>query len=94
MTRHADITDLEAGTDPRKVLRIHIPLRTNPGVRFRSWGLDGQAVERHMDVGELWYLDTRKPHTAINGGETERIHLVVDTYSTPEILAQLGDTGQ
>ena len=31
-----------------------------------------------MKEGELWYLDIRKPHTAINNGEQTRIHLVVD----------------
>ena len=36
-----------------------------------------------------WYLDTRKPHTAVNAGATERIHLVMDVESSPELLALL-----
>lgn len=89
LTRHADITDPEAGTAPGKVLRIHVPIVTNPGVVFTSWTLEGRQHAEHMRAGELWYLDTRKPHTAVNGGTTDRIHLVVDTYSTPELLELL-----
>jgi hypothetical protein len=33
-----------------------------------------------MAPGAAYYLDTRKPHTAINGGSEERIHLVADTW--------------
>jgi hypothetical protein len=89
LTRHADITDLEAGTGHRKLLRIHLPLVTNPSVQFCSWTLEGEQYARWMQAGEAWYLDTRKPHTAINGGESPRVHLVVDAYSSPELLALL-----
>lgn len=89
LTRHADITDPEAGTVDGKVLRIHIPLLSNPRVLFSSWTLDGQQYRRHMAPGTAWYLDTRKPHTARNDGETERIHLVIDAYSSPELLRML-----
>lgn len=89
LTRHADITDLEAGTGERKILRVHLPLATNPDVKFSSWTLDGSRYEENMRVGEAWYLDTRKPHTAINGGQTERVHLVIDAYSSPALLRAL-----
>lgn len=89
LTRHADITDPEAGTGRGKVLRIHLPLVTNDDVRFASWDLQGRKVETVMTRGSAWYLDTRKPHTAVNGGQTERIHLVVDTFSTPELIEAL-----
>ena len=38
-----------------------------------------------MKVGEAWYLDVRKPHRAVNGGDTERIHIVVDVVSNQEL---------
>lgn len=90
LTRHADITDPEAGTAEGKLLRIHLPLVSNPEVRFQSWTLEGDPVEAVMRPGEAWYLDTRKPHTAVNGGDSPRVHLVVDAYSSPELLAALG----
>lgn len=86
LTRHADITDPDAGTNPGKLLRIHFPIETNPAVEFRTWGLDGQIDTVHMTTGQAWYLDTRKPHAARNAGQSERIHLVVDAWSTPHLL--------
>jgi hypothetical protein len=38
-----------------------------------------------MKEGECWFLDTRKPHQAINGGTEERIHLVVDVLTEKEL---------
>lgn len=88
--RHADITDREAGTEPGALMRIHLPLVTSPEVLFTSWLPDGSQLVANMPKGAAWYLDTRKPHTASNGGTTERVHLVVDTEATPELLAMLG----
>ncbi len=78
LTRHADITDKNLGLADRKIARLHIPLETNDEVRFWSWGADGERAQAQMGEGELWYLDIRKPHAAMNGGDTIRTHLVVD----------------
>lgn len=86
LTRHADITDPDAGVALGMLLRIHIPLVTNDSVWFRQWMLDGRTRQVHMAEGETWYLDTRKPHTAKNDGGSERIHLVMDVESCPELL--------
>lgn len=93
LTRHADVTDLESGTAERHVLRVHLPLVTNGLVRFCSWTLGGEQYARHMGAREAWYLDTRKPHTAINSGDSPRVHLVVDAYSSDELLHLL-DLGE
>jgi hypothetical protein len=85
LERHADITDPDAGTGDGQLLRLHMPLVTNDQCVFESWRLDGQRLEAVMRPGECWYLDTRKPHTARNGGDTERLHLVVDMACTPEL---------
>ena len=86
LTRHADITDPDAGVARGMLLRIHIPLVTNDSVRFRQWLLDGRQKDAHMGVGECWFLDVRKPHTARNDGGCERIHLVMDVESCAELL--------
>lgn len=93
LARHADITDRDAGVAPGRLLRIHLVLETNEGVVFEGWKLDGVKVRRHFPVGCFFYLDTRKPHRATNVGPTDRIHLVADVHSTPELLAllDLGD---
>jgi len=89
LTRHADITDEDAGVARGRTLRIHIPIITNPGVEFRMWTLEGEQIAARMAEGEAWYLDTRKPHTAVNRGDSERIHLVMDVESSPEMIELL-----
>jgi hypothetical protein len=39
-----------------------------------------------MEVGSAYYLDRRKPHSAVNGGDTERVHLVVDCIANAETV--------
>ena len=36
-----------------------------------------------MRIIEAWLLDTRKPHRAVNNGDEDIIHLVVDIVSNP-----------
>lgn len=52
--------------------RIHIPLTTNPGALMI---VDQFAVNLKAD-GRVYYTNTLKYHSVLNGGETERIHLV------------------
>ena len=65
-------TDLALGFADGEI-RLHIPVRTNPGVIFL---LDGQRVV--MNEGECWYIDFTHPHSVENRGATDRIHLVID----------------
>jgi hypothetical protein len=87
--RHSDAIDKETGIAPGKLLRIHVPLVTNAGVHFTVWRLNGQKERAHMAEGEVWYLDTRKPHEVVNHGAKDRIHLVMDVVLCPELLAML-----
>ncbi|CAN5588087.1 hypothetical protein BH10ACI3_BH10ACI3_21110 [soil metagenome] len=67
--RHRDyILGLEDG-----FVRIHIPVTTNPDVEFI---LNDESV--NMLPGEAWYMNVNFHHSVINGGGTDRIHLVVD----------------
>ena len=54
-------------------VRIHIPIITDPAVRF-SCGPE----EIHMAEGESWLFDSWRRHKVINGSERDRIHLVID----------------
>jgi hypothetical protein len=89
LTRHADITDRDAGVADGKLVRLHVPLRTNPDCVFSSWTLDGARQRFTMPAGSCCYLDTRKPHTATNHGMTARVHLVVDAEATADTRAAL-----
>ena len=53
--------------------RVHVPVQTNPKVRFRVGGHDVP-----MEAGSCWYADFGLPHSVRNDGEADRIHLVVD----------------
>ena len=89
LERHTDLVDRDSGIADGKLARIHFPLITNKDVIFTNWDWDGRKKEYHMAIGEAWYLDTRKPHRAINGGQDERIHLVVDIESTETLRGLL-----
>lgn len=58
-------------------VRVHIPIFTQPKVRFHC---DGQAV--HMAAGEAWLFDNWRRHHVENLSAVERIHLVADTSGT------------
>lgn len=55
------------------VVRIHVPILTNPDVEFY---LNGSRVV--LIAGSCWYLRLSDPHRVTNRGETDRVHLVVD----------------
>ena len=86
LDRHTDQVDSDMGTTIGKLIRIHFPIITNDKVIFTSWNYNGQKTEINMREGECWYLDIRKPHKAINKGDTDRIHLVVDIEINNEII--------
>lgn len=58
-------------------VRLHIPVFTQPDVRFHC---DGQAV--HMAAGEAWIFDNWRRHHVENRSAQTRIHLVADTTGT------------
>lgn len=76
---HADHDlDIESG-----VVRLHIPVVTNPDVHFRLNG-----VRTILAEGECWYLRLSDPHTVENRGDTHRVHLVIDAQVNAWLLAQ------
>lgn len=81
LTRHADITDRDAGTADGKILRLHFPIITHKLVQFSSWDLNGDEQQIFMPERSVCYLDTRKPHKARNASPIDRLHLVVDAFS-------------
>ena len=52
--------------------RLHIPVTTNPGSLF----VVGHHVTHLPADGSVYFTDTRPYHTALNGGETPRVHIV------------------
>jgi hypothetical protein len=85
LRRHTDLVDPDQGIADGKLARIHFPIVTNDKVEFQNWDWDGKANPINMKVGEAWYLDVRKPHRAVNSGDTHRIHMVVDVVSSEKL---------
>lgn len=85
LERHTDQVDPDIGVKNGKIMRFHFPLITNDDVVFTMWGVDGEPKSVNMKVGECWYLDIRKPHQAINNGDTDRVHLVVDVEANDKV---------
>lgn len=60
--------------------RIHIPVTTNPRVRFM---IDGQPY--HLKVGEAFEINNQKSHSVMNKGNDDRITFIFD-YVPPELV--------
>ena len=60
--------------------RVHVPVVSDPFTCFMivqsKFNPDDKGEMHRMPVGEKYYIDTTKHHTAINGGIPERIHLI------------------
>lgn len=55
--------------------RIHLPLTTNPGVRFT---IDGQPCP--MQVGRAYEVNNQLPHSVMNTGDEDRITYIFDYW--------------
>ena len=61
--------------------RIHIPITTNPRVRFM---IDGRPYQ--FEVGQVYELNNQKQHSVMNKGSDDRITFIFD-YVPPGPLA-------
>ena len=59
--------------------RIHVPIHTNPGCLFV---VNHHCTHLPVD-GSVYFTDTRGYHTALNGGDTPRVHLVAAVLGDP-----------
>jgi len=95
LSRHADITDRDAGVRDGKIVRLHVPIITSDKVRFSSWTSRGERKEICMPERALCYLDQRKPHAVKNLDPTlARIHLVIDCVSDTRMRATIANAGE
>jgi hypothetical protein len=68
-------------------LRLHVPIVTNPGATLL---MDGKI---HVwQPGTFWFGDFCRLHQVANTGEHKRVHMVIDTTLTPELLMMLFPT--
>ncbi len=81
INEHRDL-DLEAESGNA---RLHIPIHTNDEVDFR---LNGESVV--LKEGECWYLRLSDPHSVVNRGPEDRIHVVIDAKIDKWLGTMLG----
>ena len=67
--------------------RIHIPLTTNPRVRYM---LEGRPY--HMDVGRVYEINNQKQHSVMNKGEDWRVNFIFD-YVPPSHIDRTPEAG-
>ncbi len=65
--------------------RLHIPLATNPRVRFTIAGKPYTLRE-----GRAYEINNQEPHSVMNNGAEGRIHLIFD-YVPPTALTETGN---
>ena len=90
LKKHTDKVDKEIKSG--KLVRLHVPLRTNDNVHFYLW--EGkQQYHYHLEVGKYYFVDVSKPHAVHNKADFDRLHLVVDCYNNPRLenLLKQGD---
>jgi hypothetical protein len=83
--RHTDVTDKASGVRDGMIIRLHVPLVTDPAITMSAWGLSGRRTDVHLPAWTLWYLDARKPHAVTNPTGTDRLHLVIDCHANQRI---------
>ena len=66
----------------RDHMRVHVPIVTQPTVRFLC-----ADEEVNMAPGECWVFDTWSLHSVHNDATRERIHLVADTVGGEGLLS-------
>ena len=67
----------------RRSHRIHVPITTNPRVRFM---IDGKPFR--MEVGQAYEINNQQTHSVINSGTEDRITFIFD-YMPPDEIGKI-----
>lgn len=65
---HVDADDVET---------LHFVLQTNDGAR-NYWVDDSGEHSMHMEQGKVYRVNRKILHWAVNNGETDRVHLLME----------------
>ena len=91
LNHRQSLISTQKNTVPTKIVRIHIPIRTNKDVVFTMYENDDDddGEKLNLKTGHFYYLDVTKPHSVSNNSTIDRYHLVVDCYVNEELKAIL-----
>lgn len=65
----------------KKSHRIHVPITTNPRVRFM---IDGRPYQ--LEVGKAYEINNQETHSVMNSGAEDRINFIFD-YLPPQSIS-------
>ena len=91
--RHSDLTDKAHGVRDGRIVRIHVPITTNPKATISVWDENNREHAQHLPCGGYYYLDARRPHRVLNAGQQDRVHLVIDVRSNHALRTLLVANG-
>ena len=82
--KHTDKVDKSIGFDDGQIVRIHVPIKTDPKVIFSLY--EGkQKKDFFFETGNYYYADVTQAHEVHNTWDQDRLHLVADCYSNQTI---------
>jgi hypothetical protein len=82
--KHTDKVDKSIGFDDGQIVRIHVPIKTNPKVIFSLY--EGkEKKDFFFETGNYYYADVTQAHEVHNTWDQDRLHLVADCYSNQTI---------
>ena len=89
LRKHND--NIDPDIENKKIVRIHVPIRTNSEVVFTMYknDEDENGEKLNLKAGHFYYLDVTKPHSVSNNSSLDRYHLVVDCYMNEELKVVL-----
>ncbi len=62
--------------------RFHLAIHSDKGNLFFAEGEEDCGEFCHMDAGEIWWFNNKRPHWLWNDSITPRIHLIVDAITS------------
>jgi hypothetical protein len=89
LRKHND--NIDQDIENKKLIRLHVPIRTNKDVVFTIYDSDEDDVgqELNLKTGRYYYLDVTMPHSVSNNSNIDRYHLVVDCFVNDDLNAIL-----
>lgn len=106
----ADIARMRPGngdtlmhTDTRYLQRysrrynVAVSTNNNCWLYHNSYDLNTNGTRDHIEEGEVWELNNKIPHTAVNYGDTWRTHIIIDVmpqHYAERMLAQFDPYGK
>ena len=72
-------THVDSGDYLNTVRRFHIPIITNKDVFYT---VNNEKI--HMEEGDCWEINNRRPHSVDNQSDQDRIHLLIDIMPEQE----------